>query len=176
MAITNLTGTRAASKAANPRAIPGGSTGTDIEFLGAWDNGAVRAVSEQCTLTADAAGYEATDGLRAVLKIGTIPKNTKLLQFIVNIGAITSSAADKFIIAKDGDTAGTYTAISTVGSLTAAAGTVATIYPLNFDTLTEDTPIYLLPYENGDTDDVATLKDEQVIGAVAFYQTVENPL
>lgn len=176
MAITNLTGTRAASKAANPRAIPGGSTGTDIEFLGAWDNGAVRAVSEQCTLTADAAGYEATDGLRAVLKIGTIPKNTKLLQFIVNIGAITSSAADRFVIAKDGDTAGTYTVISTVGSLTAAAGTIASVYPLNFDTLTEDTPIYLLPYENGDTDDVATLKDEQVIGAVAFYQTVENPL
>ena len=81
------------------------------------------------------------------MKIGTIPKNTKLLQFIVNIGAITSSAADKFIIAKDGDTAGTYTAISTVGSLTAAGGTIASVYPLNFDTLTEDTPIYLLPYE-----------------------------
>ena len=169
MAITKLTGTRAAVKTANPNGSPG-----NPELLGVFDSGSVRSVFEACTLTADAKGYEATDGLRAVLKIGTIPANSKIVSFQANIGVKASSTADKFIIAKDGGTAGTYTAISTIGSLTAAAGTQAFIFPLTQAVSEVSMPIYLIPYEDGDTDDIATLKSGQQIWASAQFVTAES--
>lgn len=161
-----ITGVRAGNK-------PTGSYGysTNDEGWGVWNNAGLRCISEYYTATADHAGYTAASGTVAVLPIGVVPKGSKLVGFDVLIGAVASATADRVMVAKS-DGSGGFTAVSTIGSFTAANEFAGRLIATSQEVLEEDTELFLVPYKNGTLDSAGTMKATQKVSCSVSYATV----
>jgi hypothetical protein len=168
MAKEYLKGKRAAAKVSGSYAYP-----TNDDGWALWDNAGLRCISEYYTATADHAGYTAASGTVAVLPIGVVPKGSKLIGFDVLIGAVASATADRVMVAKS-DGSGGFTAVSTIGSFTAANEFAGRLIATSQEVLEEDTELFLVPYKNGTLDSAGTMKATQKVSCSVSYATVKS--